>query len=75
MVADADRRPLTLHWRLFVAKNGAGRVSEQSSTVIALVIIKDAYVIPTVVQPMGDVLWVGRQIRRCRPLTRWGCIR
>lgn len=47
--------------RLFLAENGAGRVSElvldgDKATVIT---IKEGFDTPTAVQPRGDVLWVG----------------
>jgi sugar lactone lactonase YvrE len=47
--------------RLFVAENGAGRVSElvldgDKATVVTL---KDGFDTPTAVQPRGDILWVG----------------
>jgi hypothetical protein len=47
--------------RLFVAENGAGRVSELKldGDKARVVVIKDGYVTPTAVQPVGDVLWVG----------------
>jgi hypothetical protein len=47
--------------RLFVAENGAGRVSEVKlhGDRATVVMIKDGYITPTAVQPVGDVLWVG----------------
>jgi sugar lactone lactonase YvrE len=47
--------------RLFVAENGAGRVSELKldGDAASVVLIKDGYITPTAVQPVGKVLWVG----------------
>jgi sugar lactone lactonase YvrE len=47
--------------RLFVAENGASRVSELQlhGDAATVAIIKAGYVTPTAVQPVGTVLWVG----------------
>lgn len=47
--------------RLFVAENGAGRVSELAlkGDKATVTVIKDGYVTPTAVSPIGDTLWVG----------------
>ena len=47
--------------RLFVAENGAGKVSELSlhGDQATVTVIKDGFNTPTAVQPVGKVLWVG----------------
>jgi hypothetical protein len=47
--------------RLFVAENRAGRVSELTlkGDQATVTVIKDGYVTPTAVSPIGDTLWVG----------------
>jgi hypothetical protein len=47
--------------RLFVAENRAGRVSELTlkADEATVTVIKDGYMTPTAVSPIGDTLWVG----------------
>ena len=48
--------------RLFVAENGAGKVSElklEAGDKATVVVIKDGFNTPTAVEPVGDTLWVG----------------
>ncbi len=47
--------------RLFVAENRAGRVSELrlKGDEATVTVIKDGYMTPTAVSPIGDTLWVG----------------
>jgi hypothetical protein len=46
--------------RMFVAENGAGRVSELKfkGDKATVVVIKEGYVTPTAIEPVGNVLWV-----------------
>ena len=48
--------------RLFVAENAAGKVSElklEPGDKATVVVLKDGYITPTAVEPIGDTLWVG----------------
>ena len=47
--------------RLFVAENGSGKVSELKleGDKATVVVIKEGFITPTAVQPVGKILWVG----------------
>jgi sugar lactone lactonase YvrE len=44
--------------RLFVAENGAGRVTELKFVGATVRVLKEGYTTPTAIEPVGKVLWV-----------------